>query len=114
MLKKARSLVGTFKHSSTLTHILKEVMEKINSANFEAFLLSKDDLDESDHISMSAPDKLTSLKQDVVTRWNSTFFMLQSVCDNHEAIQCVFKRPEYQKYLDSLLDPNELCKSEIN
>lgn len=45
----------------------------------------------------------TTLKQSVSTRWNSTFFMLKSICDNLEQLKTMTDRP-LQKHL---LDLNE-------
>ena len=73
IVKICRNLVCTFKRSNFLSDQLKKVM-KINR-NMAQSLQTRDN--ESDK-AVELPSVKT-LKQDVPTRWNSTYIMLQSV-----------------------------------
>ena len=65
LLKKCRDLVGLFNHSNLLAPKLANVMMKIY-----------EEKPVNPNIRESRPCKL---QQDVPTRWNSTFIMLESI-----------------------------------
>jgi hypothetical protein len=54
---------------------------------------------------------VTKLKQDVPTRWNSTFIMLRSILDAHDSIKTVINsNPDTKKkYSEYLLNSNEIA-----
>ena len=70
LIAKCRHLVGSFRHSSILTSKLKERQITLNYEN------------------------KTKLIQDVPTRWNSSYDMLESVLYNKEALQSLALEPE--------------------
>ena len=93
LLSSCRSLVGTFKHSSTLTEKLKVVLKSFNeSAVAEAMSqLSQED----DQSNVIVPQSI-SLRQEVETRWNSTYIMLDTLFRAHDSIRSViYSSPEY-------------------
>ncbi|CAF0912916.1 unnamed protein product [Brachionus calyciflorus] len=79
VITKCRKLVGTFRHSSNLTEKLIQSIKKFENPD-------------------SKCESIYKLRQDVVTRWNSTFMMLESVLSKN--INC--------KYRDQILNANEL------
>lgn len=85
VLKRCRSLVGTFKHSSTLAAELRTVLLEQATNNRETG---------------SIP---TRLKQEVPTRWNSTLAMLLSlrICEN--GLRVVLNRERHAKHKSQLL-----------
>ena len=100
LVKKCRNLVCTFKHSNFLSDQLKQVME-----------LNRDAAMKINNTSNS--DKLPpvrTLKQDVPTRWNSTYIMLQSVNDAYDSIKVVINSSAdiKKKYSDMLLNSFEI------
>jgi uncharacterized membrane-anchored protein YhcB (DUF1043 family) len=66
LLKRARAIVGHFKHSSKQEAKLKKQLEELQLP-------------------------VLKLQQEVVTRWNSTFNMIDSLIKNQEAIDNVLK-----------------------
>jgi hypothetical protein len=105
-LKRARALVGLFKHSPLLTEKLKEVIDEFNSKAYEAFLLVCEDHEEEDMAEFSS---INSLKQDCYTRWNAAYFMLLSILEALEAIIDVLTRTAYkQKYESMILNDYEI------
>ena len=96
ILAKCRQLVGTFKHSSSMSEKLSDVLKKaanlyideeINQANI-------DELIEAIEAAVPTEKKKLRLKlvQDMAVRWNSTLAMLTSVFDAHSAIRLVFTK----------------------
>ena len=82
LVKKCCKLVCTFKHSNFLSDQLKQVMEMNRDAVMKI---------SNTHISDKLPPVRT-LKQDVPTRWNSTYIMLKSIIDAFDAIKVVINR----------------------
>ena len=75
--KKCRSLVCTLKHSNLLSEQLKKAMEcRRNNAQ---------EMQKNNSSSELPP--IRKLKQDVPTRWNSTYLMLKSVFDAHDCVK---------------------------
>ncbi len=87
-IDKCRKLVALFKHSNHLSEQLK---------NFQ----------------MNNQMDVSTLKQDVVTRWNSTYFMLNSIIKNYSAIRQIIRTYKHGEYIESLLNHQELeiCES---
>lgn len=83
VIKKCRKLVGCFKHSNKL-------IESLN----KYFLANKKDK--------------SSLKQDVVTRWNSTFLMIRSILNCYDAVRFVLNEPGNKEHRQLLLRDNEI------
>jgi hypothetical protein len=115
ILAKCRRLVGTFKHSSSLSEKLADTLRK------EANLFFDDEINQSNIdkvlVEINSETNLTKKKnlrlklvQDMATRWNSTLAMLVSVCDAHAAIRMVISQDENLKkrYSNELLNENEL------
>lgn len=93
ILAKCRQLVGTFKHSSSLSEKLSEVLKNPNS---ELYMDEEIDQREMNEILHSISETVEPVKkkqlrlklvQDMATRWNSTLAMLISVFDSHSAIR---------------------------
>lgn len=67
LLKKVRKIVGAFKHSALKVHELKDEQKRLNM-------------------------KLRKLLQDVVTRWNSVYLMIDVFLDNRKPVEVVCLR----------------------
>ena len=91
LVKKCRNFVCTFKHSTYLSDQLKKVLNR-NVAK-------ESGNDEAKH-------PLKTLKQDVPTRWNSTYIMLKSVLDAHDCVKSVINSTAElrKKYVQILLN----------
>ena len=102
IVKKCRNLVCTFKHSNFLTDQLKKAMEMKRNAAQE-LLLNK----QNDDIDLPP---VRTLKQDVPTRWNSTYLMLKSVFEAHDSITTVINSnaETKKKYANMLLVDSKL------
>lgn len=91
MISKCRRLVGSFRHSEAMQIKLKEKQNFLKYQN------------------------KTKLVQDINTRWNSTFDMLDSVLKNKDAIKLLALEPENKAIKDSVPTDvefdmlNELC-----
>ena len=98
LVKKCRNLVCTFKHSNYLSDQLKKVMQlnRNAAANLE-------------NVDCEVPPVRT-LKQEVPTRWNSTFIMLKSVLDAHDCIKIVLNNCSElrKKYSHMLLNGTDI------
>jgi len=112
LLEKCRKLVGTFKHSTSLSEQLANTIRNLNS---RARSLHADDDDELDpEVDVQEPvctgSLRTKLVQDLVTRWNSTLAMLSSISESHAAIRMVITSDQdwRKKYQHELLTDNEL------
>jgi hypothetical protein len=104
-ITKCRNLVGTFKHSNILSEQLATNM-KINRNDSIGMLNTND----SSFSEKNTPP-VTKLKQDVPTRWNSTFIMLKSILDAHDSIKTVINSyPDTKKkYSEYLLNSSEIA-----
>ncbi len=87
LLAKCRKLVGTFKHSTTLSE---QLTNTVKSNRLSPKPLYNEDDDEVDLeigleelVGISESSLRTKLVQDLVTRWNSTLAMLSSVFESH-------------------------------
>lgn len=91
ILAKYRRLVCTFKHSTSLSEKLSDVIKKlanlyldeeINNSNIDEVLVA---------LETTVPTEKKNLKlklvQDMATRWNSTLAMLDSIYNSHSAIR---------------------------
>ena len=98
IVKKCRNLVCIFKHSNFLSEQLKKLMEINRNAAKE--LLSND----------KELPPVRKLKQDVPTRWNSTYIMLKSVLDAHDSVKTVINSnsESRKKYSDMILNNMEI------
>jgi hypothetical protein len=74
LLSKCRKLVGHFRHSNLLT-------EQLTAYQHTNGL------------------KVQKLKQEVVTRWNSTYLMLKSIHETHQAVYYVLSRDNSTEHL---------------
>ena len=103
IVKKCRSLVCTFKHSNFLSEQLKKVM-KLNRNMAQSMHASDSEADKTKDL-----PSVKTLKQDVPTRWNSTYIMLQSVFDAHDSVKSViYSNSEIKKkYSHILLNSKE-------
>jgi len=91
ILAKCRKLVGTFKHSTSLSEKLSEVLRKCANLYLDEEI-DQQEIDEIvDMIEKSDEPHKKQLKlklvQDMATRWNSTLAMLISIFDSHSAIR---------------------------
>ena len=93
VLEKCRDLVTLFNHSVSLKHKLTEKMTQMQLASPENF-----------------PIKYTKMRQDVKTRWNSTFSMLKSVTVCHDGIRELINSDKklYKDNSDKILSRVEL------
>ena len=100
IVKKCRNLVCVFKHSNFLCEQLKKVMEINRNAAKELQSCSND----------KELPPVRKLKQDVPTRWNSTYCMLKSVLDAHDSVKTVINgnAESKKKYSDLLLNNIEI------
>ena len=73
LMKSVRAIVGHFKHSSKQEEKLKNKQQSLGKP-------------------------VSKLQQEVVTRWNSTFNMIDSILDNEESVDSVLK--ESKKHSD--------------
>ncbi len=115
LLVKCRKLVGTFKHSTTLSEQLANTIGRLNTTAARPLY---DDEDEGVDLEFGLEElgtpcrssNRTKLVQDMVTRWNSTLAMLRSICESHTAIRRVITSDpdRKKKYLHELLDDHEL------
>jgi hypothetical protein len=96
LVKKCRNLVGTFKHSNFLTDQLNKAMQQRRSA-----------AERLENNNKELP-RVTTLKQDVPTRWNSTFIMLESILNSMDCIKMVINNNSEmkKKYSNILLNGN--------
>ena len=83
IVKKCRSLVCTFKQSNFLSDRLKKVM-KINRNMAQSLQIRENESDKAVEL-----PSVQKLKQDVPTRWNSTYIMLQSVFEAQDSVKSV-------------------------
>jgi hypothetical protein len=83
LLAKCRKLVGLFKHSNLLSEQL-ATYQKTNNL------------------------PVVKLKQEVPTRWNSSYLMLQSITKAGQAIQFVLLDPSNQEHRGNLLTGSEM------
>jgi hypothetical protein len=127
LLNKCRKLVGSFKHSTTLSEQLANTIRTLQSnsktlclddedidlevdlgENFanntlnttaKTLCLDEEDIDELNiHETYFNQSRRTKLVQDLVTRWNSTLAMLTSINESHAAIRMVITSdPERKK-----------------
>lgn len=97
ILCKARKLVGTFKHSSSLSFKLAEAIKTFNSEGSSALNLYIDEginSEEFDELEELIGEQYkerkkylrTKLVQDMVTRWNSTLHMIKSIISSHTGV----------------------------
>ena len=108
--------MGTFKHSTTLSEKLANVIKSVNGKIPELELDSDDPdlLEEYENLiqSTEASDKSlrTKLVQDMVVRWNSTLMMLISIFEAHGSIRIVICNDPASKsnYQQELLSEKEL------
>ena len=122
LINKCRKLVGTFKHSTSLSEQLTQTIRSLRSnakplhvcddeeeADFELGLEEIEELISGDS-SSSSKGLRTKLVQDLVTRWNSTLAMLISVAESHSAIRVVLTSDQEtkKKFQHELLTDNEL------
>lgn len=114
LLAKCRKLVGTFKHSTSLSEQLTNTIKTLK-LNAKALFEEEDDGVDLDFgleelINISSSGLKTKLVQDLVTRWNSTLAMLSSVFESHAAIRMVITSdPDIKKkYGHELLSDAEL------
>lgn len=114
LLAKCRKLVGTFKHSTTLSE---QLTNTIKSNRLSPKPLYNEDDDEVDLeigleelVGISESSLRTKLVQDLVTRWNSTLAMLSSVFESHSAIRMVITSDSETKakYQHELLSDDQL------
>ena len=115
ILTKCRKLVGTFKHSTTLSEQLANTIGRLNTASAMARPLYdvEDEGVELDLEDLGTPcrsSNRTKLVQDMVTRWNSTLAMLRSISESHSAIRMVITSDadRRKKYQSELLEDYEL------
>lgn len=88
-IKNCRHLVGSFKHSASLTTKLREQQNKLNN------------------------DRKIKLVQDVSMRWNSTYDMLDSILVNQTCLNNLNADKNIKNYVPSSSDfffIDELCK----
>ena len=83
LISLCRKLVGCFKHSSTLSDQLTSYHKLHNMSEIK-------------------------LKQDVPTRWNSTYIMLNSIMLNYSGIKSVLGNPKNNDHCNILLDGSHL------
>jgi hypothetical protein len=87
LIQKCRKFVGAFRHSEPLNKFLKETQERLNT-EFQ-----------------------TKLVQDVSTRWNSTYDLLDSLLINQDALNSVsldaVRKPNLKFPQDNFPTPNE-------
>ena len=117
VLAKCRSLVETFKHSTTLSEKLANVIKSVNG-KLPELELDSDDLELIEeyetllkNAEFSSDKSLrTKLVQDMVVRWNSTLMMLTSIFEAHGSIRIVICNDSITKsnYQHELLSENEL------
>ncbi len=113
LLEKCRKLVGTFKHSTSLSEKLAITIRNLKST--ARLLCADDDDDLEPEVDVQEPSVgtgslRTRLVQDLVTRWNSTLAMLSSINESHAAIRMVITSDQdiRRKYQHELLTDNEL------
>ena len=92
ILAKCRHLVGTFKHSTSLSEKLSDVLKNPETLYVdEEICQSKmDEIQKEIEMADSTQKKQKlrlKLVQDMATRWNSTLAMLVSVFESHSAIR---------------------------
>ena len=111
LLAKCRKLVGTFKHSTSLSEQLSNTIR----SNARPLYIEEDDevdleIGIEELVNISSCNLRTKLVQDLVTRWNSTLAMLSSIFESHSAIRMVITSDSEskKKYQHSLLTDNEL------
>ena len=83
IVKICRNLVCTFKRSNFLSDQLKKVM-KINRNMAQSLQIRENESDKAVEL-----PSVQKLKQDVPTRWNSTYIMLQSVFEAQDSVKSV-------------------------
>jgi len=114
VIMKCRKLVGTFKHSTSLSEQLSNTILTLKMNSKPLYLEDDDQVNIEaglEEISNMNKDGLrTKLVQDLVTRWNSTLAMLTSVFESHSSIRMVLtSNPETKKkYIHELLTDKEL------
>lgn len=120
LITKCRKLVGTFKHSTTLSEQLTNTIRTLHSKAKPLYVdedqevgLDLETLEELETLidsDKSGKSLRTKLVQDLVTRWNSTLAMLISISESHSAIRLVITSdPERRaKYQHELLTDLEL------
>ncbi len=95
LLAKCRHLVGTFKHSTSLSEKLSETLRNASNLYYDEEV-DQVNIDKSLSYINSEAEKRRSKKkrnlrfklvQDIC--WNSTLAMLISVCDSHAAIRLI-------------------------
>ncbi len=77
LLAKCRKLVGSFKHSSSMSEKLSEIIKNIKKENSNQNLYMDEQLEIIEHRDENGCQ--TKLVQDLSTRWNSTLAMLKSI-----------------------------------
>ena len=109
IITECRKLVGTFKHSTTLSEQLTNTIRSIHSSAKPLYVNEDADveldlgLEELESLiggdsGSSSMGLRTKLVQNLVTRWNSTLAMLISVSESHSAIRMVITSdPERKK-----------------
>ena len=91
ILAKCRQLVGTFKHSTSLSEKLSDALRKAHALYLDEEIDQREINETLELIESSDSTQKKTLKlklvQDMATRWNSTLAMLISVFDAHSAIR---------------------------
>ena len=91
ILAKCRQLVGTFKHSTSLSEKLSEALRQTSPLYLDEEIDQRVIDETLSLIETAEPPQITQLRlklvQDMATRWNSTLAMLISVFDSHSAIR---------------------------
>ncbi len=119
LITKCRKLVGTFKHSTTLSEQLTNTIRTFHSKAKPLYVdedqevdldLGLEELETLIDSDKSGKSLRTKLVQDLVTRWNSTLAMLISSSESHSIIRLVITSdPESRaKYQYELLTDLEL------
>jgi len=106
VITKCRKLVGTFKHSTTLSEQLTNTIRSLRSIARSLYVDEDFDLElgaeEMETLidgdtGSSTRGLRTKLVQDMVTRWNSTLAMLTSIHESHSSIRMVITSDQEKK-----------------
>jgi len=92
ILARCRHLVGTFKHSTSLSEKLSDAIKKAAKLFYdEEISQAQIDVNYESMNNETDPIRKKQLRlklvQDMATRWNSTLAMLDSVFNSHAAIR---------------------------